>query len=327
VQQQAQKSNPNAGDYNPKNPLAGYPAGSVIVENPSNMGAGQVPTDINNNPTEYSAYGYAFNAGTPMPADAAHAKAAAAANTQTTSTAPAATPPDDVLTAGLGMFFSQYLAPMMSQINSQNNQLIGQWGNTMNQALNQPLPPGIKAIMQPWVGQNQQMLGMINTSAADQVLGQIPFNTLMNSLQMAGQGEQAIAAGLPTAAADQLLAQGSSSGLASLVNQPGIAGTQAGQALTALLNTPSLLQSLTGGKSSTPGTSGTQQSPASLSPVQSPIVVQQAAAPAASAAANPSSDYASQLALGLLNNTAMQNTAANANATAGAGYNPPAPLG
>lgn len=255
---------------------------------------------------------------------------AAATPPQPTATKqPTAQAPDDVFTAGLGMFFSQYLAPMMQQISQRNNSMINQWGDTMNQLLQQPLPAGVAAIMKPWVAQNAQTLGMINQAGAEQLYGQGNFNTLMNQLGQESSAQQALATALPTAAANQMLGGGGGAqGVAQMLANQGLANTPIGGAVLSLLSQPSLLQSLTGqqGKGSTTGTSSTAQTnPQSITPIQ----VLPSATPTAASATNQAASqtnnlantlYAQQLAQAMMN--ANQPSAQQANTSAASGYTP-----
>jgi hypothetical protein len=238
---------------------------------------------------------------------------------QTTPQPPA---PDDVLTSGLGMFFSQYLAPMMQQINSQNNSMINQWGDTMNTLLQQPLPAGVKAIMQPWVAQNAQTLGMINSAAANQVAGQIPFNTLMNELGQQAQGQQAVAAAIPTAAANAAIGgTGSLQGLQNYLNSIGEGGL-------AQVFSGGLLQQLTQPQSTSKSSSSSSASAspaATTNTTPQPIIIQPSTttAPATTAnAGSASTALADTIAQSLYATQQQQNTAGYANQSAAAGYTP-----
>jgi len=238
--------------------------------------------------------------------------------------APTQQSPDDVFTAGLGMFFSQYLAPMMSQINNQNQGLISQYGNAMNNALSQQLPAGVASVMKPYLAQNEQLMALANNAGAQQLTNQIPFQNLVNALGSQGQGLQALATALPTAAADQALGSGNPQAVAQMFAQMGLANTPVGAAGLSLLTQPSFTQSLlSGGK--TPATSSTGQQQSSITPIQvlpgqTPTATPTAQQPAATSnLANTA--IAQQLAQAMLAQQQQPN-AGTANALAGSGYTP-----
>jgi len=85
-------------------------------------------------------------------------------NTNTTNTNTQQNNPGDALTMGLGMFAQQYLMPLMNQMNAQNNQLNQAWGADMQNALKQPLPPGVKEIMSATAPTEQLLSGLQNRS-------------------------------------------------------------------------------------------------------------------------------------------------------------------
>src|SRR5215471_154927 len=222
---------------------------------------------------------------------------------------------DDVFTAGLGMFFSQYLAPMMQQINSQNTGLINQWGDTMNKELAQPLPAGVAAIMKPWMAQNAQTMQLMNNAAAMQTAWQVPYNTMMNQVGKEGEGLQAMAQAIPQAAAAQMIANQNPQAMAQMYANMGLANTPMGAAGIAMLNSPSMLSSLLGqqGKGTSAATPSAvqvlpipQQQAASLGVQQSPAL--------------QNTNYAQQLAQAMM--AANQPTAAGAMQQAQAGTIP-----
>ena len=228
----------------------------------------------------------------------------------------------DAFTAGLGMFFSQYLAPMMQQINSQNQGLISQYGNAMNQALQQPLPAGVASVVKPYLAQNEQLMTLANNAGASQLTNMIPFQSMINALGTYGQGQQALASALPTAAANQLLAGGNTQGLGQMFANMGLANTPEGAAALSLLTQPSTLQQLTGGGKSSNTSQQSQQSitPIQVLPGQTPTATTGTGTqqPQSSNLANTA--IAQQLAQAML--ASQQPSAANANAQAATGYTP-----
>jgi hypothetical protein len=231
--------------------------------------------------------------------------------------------PDDVFTAGLGMFFSQYLAPMMSQINAQNQGLIGQYGQAMNSALSQQLPAGVASVMKPYLAQNEQLMALANNAGASQLTDQIPFQNMLNAIGSEGQGLQAAASALPAAAASQALSSGNSQAVGQMLANMGLGNSPVGAGILSLLSQPSVLSQLTqGGKGTGSGSTGTQQqsiTPIQVLPGQTPTVsTGQTQQQPANNLANTA--IAQQLAQAMLAN--QQPSAGTANSLAGAGYTP-----
>src|SRR5215467_45612 len=223
----------------------------------------------------------------------------------------------DAFTAGLGMFFAQYLAPMMNQINAQNQGLISQYGNAMNQALANPLPAGVAATMKPFLAQNEQLLALANNAGAQQVGWEIPFQNMVNQIGSYSQALQTANQILPQAAASQALASGNTQAIGQMLANMGLANTPYGAGILSLLSQPSILSQLTQGSKG----SSQQQSGSSSQQSITPITVlptQQAATTGTAAQSNPSNlantMYAQQLANAML--TANQPNAASANALA-----------
>jgi hypothetical protein len=100
--------------------------------------------------------------------------------------------PNDALTMGLGMFFKQYLAPLMQQQQQANSALIGQYGTAMNQAMNNPLPPGIKGILSATTPQTQGTMQMLNQAGEQQALGAAPFEQFMQQIGQQSAAQQAL---------------------------------------------------------------------------------------------------------------------------------------
>lgn len=89
---------------------------------------------------------------------------------------------NDALTMGMGMFFQQYLAPMMQQMNQANNTAIQGYGTAMNQALKNPLPPGVAQIMSAQLPQQQGLMSMLNAAGAQQAAGAGPFQQFIQGV-------------------------------------------------------------------------------------------------------------------------------------------------
>lgn len=166
--------------------------------------------------------------------------AAAAAGPQPTSNPTATAQPsnvDDALTMGLGMFFQQYLAPMMAMQSQVNNNLIGQWGGAMQNALKQPMPEGVKQVLQASYPQQAQLLSMENQAGLQQAAGAGNFQQLMQELGGQTSATQALQDAFQKAATYQELGAGSPASLATVL-QGALGGnsTLAG-ALASLLGT------------------------------------------------------------------------------------------
>ena len=248
----------------------------------------------------------------------------------TTPTTPPANP-DDVFKAGLGMFFSQYLAPMMQQISNQNNSLIGQYGNMMNEALKGPLPAGVASTMKAFEAQNMQLDESMNNAAMLKAGTTIPFTLLLNQLGQSSQAQQTLAQALQSAAAQQLLGTGNTQGLAQMIANMGGNTTMEGVIANALLNSGGFLQNLLGSQKGGKTPSASPSTTTSSTP-QTVIVQPQANTPGASigqygqgtqsltpsAADTGLNSLASQAAMALLAN--QQGSAAAANNIAGTGY-------
>jgi hypothetical protein len=98
---------------------------------------------------------------------------------------------------GLGMFFKQYLAPLLASQSQQNSSLIQAYGNTMNQMMNQAgqaggLPPGIAQILKTTTPQNQMVDQMLNQSAQQQALGAIPYQQFIQGVGGQSSAMQAL---------------------------------------------------------------------------------------------------------------------------------------
>jgi len=100
--------------------------------------------------------------------------------------------PNDALTMGLGMFFNQYLAPLMQQQQQANSALIGQYGKAMDKATSHPLPPGVADILNATTPQSQGMMQMMNQAGAQQALGMAPFEQLMQQIGGQVNAQQAL---------------------------------------------------------------------------------------------------------------------------------------
>jgi len=124
------------------------------------------------------------------------------------ATAPPTT--NDAITMGIGMFFQQYLAPMLQQVNQQNQQLEAGAQNMMKQDVNMPLPPGIANIVKGFNPQINQLLGMQNTAGLQAALGTIPFQQLMQGVGGETSALQALQQALQHAATYQALSTGGS---------------------------------------------------------------------------------------------------------------------
>lgn len=238
--------------------------------------------------------------------------------TTTTGGGQATTPQlPDALTAGLGMFFSQYLAPMMGQISAQNNTMISDWGNAMNQALAQPLPAGVKAVMQPWVGANQQMLGMINQAGAQQAASTIPFTQFLNTVGNQTTAMQAMTEAFTKAATEQELGISNPTALQTAISQAGGLPQGLGALVQMLGNTSSLpgVPGITG--SGTPTSTNTGK--ANTNPVVVPTTTPSTTPTTQASSVNAA--LANQIAASLLGN--QMNTANAANQAASAGYTTP----
>lgn len=145
------------------------------------------------------------------------AKVTAPASVKQQNTTPGMSSTDDALTMGLGMFFQQYLAPMLAQTSQTNNNLISQWGSAMNNALQQPMPQGVRQTMAAFVPQQEQMLGMMNQAGLQQAAGTIPFQQLMQGLTSQTTATQALQDAFMKAATYQELGAGSPTSLAGLL--------------------------------------------------------------------------------------------------------------
>lgn len=109
-------------------------------------------------------------------------------------------PTNDALTMGLGMFFKQYMAPLMQMQNQQNTSAIKQYGDTMNQALQNPLPDGVKQIMQANLPQQQQLMQMLNQASAGTAASAIPYANITQGLGQETSALQAMLEGFTKAA-------------------------------------------------------------------------------------------------------------------------------
>lgn len=113
--------------------------------------------------------------------------------TSSTAAGGGQTGPNDALTMGLGMFFKQYLAPLLQQQSQTNNALIGQYGTAMNQALSHQLPPGIKEIMSASVPQQQGLMEMMNQAGVQQAAGAGPYEQFIQGVGGQSSAMQALA--------------------------------------------------------------------------------------------------------------------------------------
>jgi hypothetical protein len=117
---------------------------------------------------------------------------------QPTSTNVTVQPPDAV-TAGLGMFFQQYLAPMLSQLGAQQNTAINAYGNLANQAANLPgVSPSQKASIESQTAQDQMNLQGLNEAAANQSVYGPLYAQVMNQLGNQNQAMQQLLGWLNT---------------------------------------------------------------------------------------------------------------------------------
>lgn len=129
---------------------------------------------------------------------------------------------NDALSMGLMMFFQNYMAPLMKQINDSNQQLIGQYGSAMQGAQNVPMPAGMKQFFANESAGTAQNLALQNQAGAAQAAGTIPFQYLLQGLGQETAAQQLAAQALPHAAALQELNLGQGSALASLYPQGSI---------------------------------------------------------------------------------------------------------
>lgn len=186
------------------------------------------------------------------------------ATTDPTTTQPAGASPYNALTQGLGMFYSQYLAPLMAQQNKQNQGETAAWGQAMNQALQNPLPAGMKSQLQ---ASDQQLMGdmqLQDKAASAQALGAPYFQQLMGNLQASTAAQQALADAFTKAVTYYELGVGSPTNLSNLL-QGQLSGTSAG-ALASLLGSGSTTNPSTG---QTPTTSPTP----AINPTSNPASV------------------------------------------------------
>lgn len=122
----------------------------------------------------------------------------------------------DALTMGLGMFFQQYLAPMIQAQSQANMGLIGNWGNAMQQALKNPLPPGVAQTIGANVPQEQMLMGMLNQAQMQQAGA--PYQTLISQIGGQSSAMQALMDAFTKAATYQELGAGSPVQLGNLLS-------------------------------------------------------------------------------------------------------------
>lgn len=148
----------------------------------------------------------------------------------TASATGAANPTNDAVTMGLGMFFQQYLAPLLQQQSQTNNALIGQYGTAMNQAMSHALPPGVKDILSASTPQTQGLLQMMNKAGEQQAAGAGPYQQLVQGLGQESSAQQALYDAFTKWANNVALYGGTTGPLSSaLTQQLGGPGTLGGQ--------------------------------------------------------------------------------------------------
>ncbi len=286
---------PNNGTTNASDPAYWVQNFAKMVANT----AGQAAPGLNTNPsataTPLSQQAQSANVkgwnespslepGAANPSSGAAAKPAAATPTTTTAT-PAS--PDDAITMGLGMFFNQYLAPMLAQQNSTNQGLISQYGSMMNQAMDQSLPPGIKSIMSTLLPQQMQLMTALNQSTENTTANTIPFTNLMNQLSQSTSAQQALTDAFTKAATYQELGAGSPVALSSLLtNILGGSNTLAGGLASLLGGATNTLPTTASGASANATAGSTSTASSSL---DSATLAQLLQNPTLQAALNPTS--------------------------------------
>lgn len=180
---------------------------------------------------------------------------AQASSTTDTVPQPANTPTDDALTMGIGMFFQNYLAPLMAKQNAANAQLTNQWGAAMNQALQNPMPAGVKQTLQAQLPQDMFLQNLANQSGYQQAAGYIPFQQMIQGLGAETSASQASQEAYTHAVTEALLNQGAPQAVVNAV-APYLAGGASGLAGQLLQGSLASITPVPGATTNAAGTTG-----------------------------------------------------------------------
>lgn len=208
------------------------------------------------------------------------------------STTGTTSPADNALMMGIGMFFQNYLAPLLAQQNASNQTLTNQAQSAMTQALGNPMPAGVKQTLEAQQPQDLLLQRLANQAGYQQAMGTIPFQQTMQAIGGETSGMGALTDAFTKWANNIALYGGTTGPLSSALQQAvggpntlagqlaGVVG-QSGTGLTAGLGSvggvPGTGVGTTPGAGTT-GTTGTTGSTTNVTPTGGAVTAQQQAA-------------------------------------------------
>jgi len=236
-QKQAPPTPAKPADPAPQNPLLAFLLGKIGALN-----YGQI-----NNPTQALVGQLSQDVSGMSPGDAAKLLGALPGQLGKDVTKATGPPsPNDALTMGLQMFFSQYLAPQIAQINQANQSAMGSINANMQNALSQNLPPGVKQAVEGYTPIIAGLTNQLNNAAGQAALQMGPFTAMLQGLGANTAALQGLEGAIPKAAATQMFGAGTGGQLGTLYGNligqdslfgmlaPMLLGTNAGTGLPGL---------------------------------------------------------------------------------------------